>query len=240
MPWLPPKRTLRALRHLNADDALVIALDRRERNDDGPRALPRNATQTLTRPHPPHRGGGRAVSGPRSPLGLCGAAMAHASSASTDVAARRIRPGRHIPAARNLAATTDDESYHGPASELPPATSHGYAERDFSGVPNPVMFQRFLDAADYWFGYSDNSSVGSYNSARECFVVIVNDQANAANAAEAVQARRVRRPAAMRAHPSGVRAPSRYSRGRVRPPRGATHPRGRRVPSGLLLTHCGR
>jgi hypothetical protein len=47
------------------------------------------------------------------------------------------------------------------------------------------MFQRFLDAADYWFGYSDHSSAGSYDPARECFVVVTNDQANAANAAEA-------------------------------------------------------
>jgi hypothetical protein len=30
---------------------------------------------------------------------------------------------------------------------LPLATSHGYAEWDFSGVLDPVMFQRFLDAA---------------------------------------------------------------------------------------------
>jgi hypothetical protein len=111
--------------------------------------------------------------------------MALALSANTDVAARRSRSGRHIPAARNLAATTDDESYHGSTSELPPATSHGYAEWDFSGVPNPVMFQRFLDAADYWFGYSDNSRAGSYDPTRECFVVLANDQANAANAAEA-------------------------------------------------------
>jgi hypothetical protein len=86
---------------------------------------------------------------------------------------------------RNLTATTNDESYHGSASELPPATSHGYAEWEFSGVPDPVMFQRFLDAADYWFGYSDNSSAGNYDPARECFVVIANDQANAANAVEA-------------------------------------------------------
>jgi hypothetical protein len=35
------------------------------------------------------------------------------------------------------------------ASELPPTTSHGYVEWDFSGVPDPVMFQRFLDVADY-------------------------------------------------------------------------------------------
>jgi hypothetical protein len=38
------------------------------------------------------------------------------------------------------------------------------------------MFQRFLDAADYWFGYSDNSSAGSYDPARECFVMIANNQ----------------------------------------------------------------
>jgi hypothetical protein len=47
------------------------------------------------------------------------------------------------------------------------------------------MFRRFLDATDYWFGYSDNSSAGSYDPARECFVVFANDQANAANATEA-------------------------------------------------------
>jgi hypothetical protein len=47
------------------------------------------------------------------------------------------------------------------------------------------MFRRFLDAVDYWFGYSDDSSAGSYDPARECFVMHANDQANAANAAEA-------------------------------------------------------
>jgi hypothetical protein len=44
------------------------------------------------------------------------------------------------------------------------------------------MFQWLLDAADYWFGYSDDSSAGSYDPARECFVVVVDDQANNANA----------------------------------------------------------
>jgi hypothetical protein len=47
------------------------------------------------------------------------------------------------------------------------------------------MFQRFLDAADYWFGYSDDSSAGSYDPARECFVVVTSDQANAVNTAGA-------------------------------------------------------
>jgi hypothetical protein len=116
---------------------------------------------------------------------MCNAATAYASSASTDVAAYEDLPSHHLLAVRNLVATTNDESYHGSASELPPATSHGYAEWDFSGVPDPVMFQRFLDAADYWFGYSDDSSAGSYDPAHECFVVVVDDQANGANTAGA-------------------------------------------------------
>jgi hypothetical protein len=38
------------------------------------------------------------------------AAMVYASSASPNMAAREGHPRRHVPAARNLAATTDDES----------------------------------------------------------------------------------------------------------------------------------
>jgi hypothetical protein len=45
-----------------------------------------------------------------------------------------------------------------------------------------MMFRRFLDATDYWFGCSDDSSAGSYDPARECCVVIANDPANAAGA----------------------------------------------------------
>jgi hypothetical protein len=44
------------------------------------------------------------------------------------------------------------------------------------------MFRRFLDATDYWFGCSDDSSAGSYDPARECCVVIANDPANATGA----------------------------------------------------------
>jgi hypothetical protein len=142
------------------------------------RDAPTNATTAaLAREH--------VVPEPRFPHGMRNAVMAYGSSASTDEAAYVDLPGHHLLAARNLIATTNDESYHGSASELPPATSHGYAEWDFSGVPDPVMFQRFLDAADYWFGYSDNSSAGSYDPTRECFVVIVDDQANGTNAAGA-------------------------------------------------------
>jgi hypothetical protein len=87
--------------------------------------------------------------------------------------------------ARDPSASVGDESSLGSIDALPPATSHGYAEWDFSGVPDPVMFRRFLDAADYWFGYSDDSSTGSYDPAQECCVVIANDPANAADAAVA-------------------------------------------------------
>jgi hypothetical protein len=93
------------------------------------------------------------------------AVTVYVSSASTDVAAYENLPGHHLLAARNLIATTNDESYHGSANELPPATLHGYAEWDFSGVPDLLMFQRFLEAADYWFGYFDDSSAGSYDPA---------------------------------------------------------------------------
>jgi hypothetical protein len=113
------------------------------------------------------------------------AVAAYASSARTDVAAYVDLPGHHLLAVRNLIATTNDESYHGSASELPPATSHGYAEWDFSGVPYPVMFQRFLNAADYWFGYSDTSSAGSYDPARECFMVAIGDVVDGTSATEA-------------------------------------------------------
>jgi hypothetical protein len=41
--------------------------------------------------------GERVVSGPRFPVGLRGATMAHALSASATVAAREGRPGRHAP-----------------------------------------------------------------------------------------------------------------------------------------------
>jgi hypothetical protein len=47
------------------------------------------------------------------------------------------------------------------------------------------MFRWFLNATDYWFGYSDDSSARSYDPVRECCVVITNDQANAANVEEA-------------------------------------------------------
>jgi hypothetical protein len=46
------------------------------------------------------------------------------------------------------------------------------------------MFQRFLDAADFWFGYSDTSSSGSYDPACECFMVGVGDMVCGTNTTE--------------------------------------------------------
>jgi hypothetical protein len=98
---------------------------------------------------------------------------------------RRVPPGRHILVARDPSASAGDELSLGSVDALPPATSYGYAEWDFSSVPDPVMFRRFLDATDYWFGYSDDSSAGSYDPARECCVVIANDPTNASGVAGA-------------------------------------------------------
>jgi hypothetical protein len=116
---------------------------------------------------------------------LRGATTAYVASASTDAAARRAPPARHTSAARDPSASADNESSPGSADELPPATSHRYVEWNFSGVPDPVTFRRFHDTADYWFGYSNDSNVGIYDPAWECFVVLANDQVGAANAVEA-------------------------------------------------------
>jgi hypothetical protein len=145
----------------------------------------RLAKQRARRGNDSRSGGGALGFRTATPLGLHGATTAYVASTSIDTAAHAVCPGRHVPVVRDPSASVADESSYSSAGELPPATSHGYAEWDFSGVPNPVMFRWFLDATDYWFGYSDNSSAGSYDPARECFVVIANDQANAANAAEA-------------------------------------------------------
>jgi hypothetical protein len=98
---------------------------------------------------------------------------------------RRVPPGRHVYIARDPSASAGDESFLGSLDALPPANLHGYAEWDFSGVPGPVMFKRFLYATNYWFGCSDDSSTGSYDPARECCIVIANDPANSTGAAGA-------------------------------------------------------
>jgi hypothetical protein len=124
--------------------------------------------------------GQRTVSGPRFPIGLHGATSAFNANVNTTM--RRVPPGRHVFVARDPGASAGDDSSLGSLDALPPANRHGYAEWDFSGMPDPVMFRRFLDATDYWFGCSDDSSTGSYDPTRECCVVVANDPANATGA----------------------------------------------------------
>jgi hypothetical protein len=126
--------------------------------------------------------GERSVSGPRFPIGLRGATVAYVADTNANTMMRRVPPGHHVLVARDPSASVGDESSLGSVDALPSATSHGYAEWDFSGVPDPVMSRRFLDAMDYWFGCSDDSSARSYDPARECCVVIANDPANDAGA----------------------------------------------------------
>jgi hypothetical protein len=91
--------------------------------------------------------GERTVSGPRFPIGLRGATTAYNAHVNTTM--RRVPPGRHVFVARDPGASAGNESSLGSLDALPPANLHGYAEWDFSGVPDPVMFRRFLDATDY-------------------------------------------------------------------------------------------
>jgi hypothetical protein len=92
--------------------------------------------------------GERSVSGPRFPIGLRGATAAYVANANANTTMRRVPPGRHILVATDPSASTGDKSSLGSIDELPPATSHGYAEWDLSDVPDPVMFKRFLDATE--------------------------------------------------------------------------------------------
>jgi hypothetical protein len=122
-----------------------------------------------------------AVSGPRFPIGLRGARTTYNANVNTTM--RRVPPGRHVFVARDPGTSVGDESSLGSLDALPPANLHEYAEWDFSDVSDPVMFRRFLDATDYWFGCSDDSSTESYDPAQECCVVIANDPANVTGAA---------------------------------------------------------
>jgi hypothetical protein len=69
------------------------------------------------------------------------------------------------------------------------------------------MFHRFLDTVDYWFGCSDDSSIGSYDPARECFVVVADDQADGTNAAGAGDGEAPQNPGASVPRNPGPSAP---------------------------------
>jgi hypothetical protein len=77
--------------------------------------------------------GQRTVSGPRFPIGLCGATTAHNNNVNTTM--RRVPLGRHVFVARDPSALAGDESSLGSNDAPPPANLHGYAEWDFSNDP---------------------------------------------------------------------------------------------------------
>jgi hypothetical protein len=71
------------------------------------------------------------------------------------------------------------------------------------------MFQQFLDAADYWFGYSDDSSSRSYDPARESF----DDHANDANATGTGDGEAPQNPESGLLQGSGPSAPTPHRQG---------------------------
>jgi hypothetical protein len=75
------------------------------------------------------------------------------------------------------------------------------------------MFQRFLDVANYWFGCSDGSSTGSYDPTRECFVVVVDDQADGTSTAGAGDREAPQNPGAGVPRNPGPSAPTSPARG---------------------------
>jgi hypothetical protein len=150
---------------LNDDDAPLSALDRRERNDDGSRASPRNATRSLARRQPRQRGGAW-FQGRGSPL-ACAApqqCMPHSPTLTSRqvgavLAAMSRRPGTLGPPPTTSRTTAPPASCH-----PPPRTGTR------SGTSPACRIRRCssgLDAADYWFGYSDDSSARSYDQAND-------------------------------------------------------------------------
>jgi hypothetical protein len=83
----------------------------------------------------------RAVSGPRFPIGLCGATTAYNANVKTTM--RRVPPGRHVFIARNPGVSAGDESSLGSHDALPPANLHGYAEMGLLRRTGPSDVQAF-------------------------------------------------------------------------------------------------
>jgi hypothetical protein len=137
MPRRLPKRTLRVPRHLNADDALVGALDRRGRNDDGKHGSPRSATRSLAIRQPLRWGSARFPD--RGSPSVCAAPQRRTPPPPTPM----WRRTGVVLAVTNPSASADDESNRGSISELPPATSNSYVastlRKDFQ-----VLFANYI------------------------------------------------------------------------------------------------
>jgi hypothetical protein len=83
-------------------------------------------------------------------------------------------------------------------------------------MPDPVMFQRFLDVADYWFGCSDGSNVGSYDPARECFMIAIGNLVDDTSVAGAGDGEAPPKPGDQHISESGTKCPSHLTGERCR------------------------
>ena len=73
-------------------------------------------------------------------------------------------PGHHLRSTLDLIATPPISSY----PEDPTSGEDEWASADFSGLGDPEIFTRFLEARNFCLGYS-NSDEGDYDPSRECF-----------------------------------------------------------------------
>jgi len=101
-------------------------------------------------------------------LGLKSTAATYASSVSTSLSAYADLPGHHLRSTLDVITTPPVSSY----PEDPTSSDDEWAGTDFSGCGDPETFKRFLEASNYYLGYS-NSDDGSYDPSRECFNIEV-------------------------------------------------------------------
>jgi len=106
----------------------------------------------------------------RFPYGMRGAGMAYSSSISTAMDAYDDLAGHHLLSIRNLIATSPGDSYLSTSTD---EASQEDPEWDYLELRDYEAFVAFQAAADYCFDYSDDSSTGDHDPARECFVAAI-------------------------------------------------------------------
>ena len=89
-------------------------------------------------------------------------------------------PGHHLISIRNLIASSPDDSYPDTAGTIADDINFFMdnfmaSEWDYSGLRDLDAFRSFQLAANYCLTYSEDSSEGDYDHARECFMVQLTD-----------------------------------------------------------------
>jgi hypothetical protein len=112
------------------------------------------------------------------------AARTYASSISTNFTEYEDLPGHHLLSIRNLIASSPDESYPKTASSIADDINFcmnnftAKEAEDYSGVCDPDALRSFQLAMAYCLTYSEDSSEGDFDPARECFMVQLADEQN--------------------------------------------------------------